>query len=96
MPTLHGLLESSASGRPEHICLRHGDHPPMTYADAWDFLETIRVTIGCPAIPKVWLGRCEHLTAFPYNRSRPLPEDSELPKCRQCFVRTRSAALETH
>lgn len=39
MPTLHGLLESSASGRPEHICLRHGDHPPMTYAEVWKTVE---------------------------------------------------------
>ncbi|CAE7254807.1 mycC [Symbiodinium sp. CCMP2592] len=39
MPTLHGLLESSASRRPEHICLRHGDHPPMTYAEVWKAVE---------------------------------------------------------
>ncbi|CAE7558766.1 ppsC [Symbiodinium natans] len=39
MPTLHGLVELSAVRRPHHVCLRHGDHPPLTYADVQKALE---------------------------------------------------------
>lgn len=42
MPTLHGLLESSAQRRPHHVCLQHGEGlqmTQMTYEEVWKAVE---------------------------------------------------------
>eukprot|EP00441_Pelagodinium_beii_P005986 CAMPEP_0197685262 /NCGR_PEP_ID=MMETSP1338-20131121/100676_1 /TAXON_ID=43686 ORGANISM="Pelagodinium beii, Strain RCC1491" /NCGR_SAMPLE_ID=MMETSP1338 /ASSEMBLY_ACC=CAM_ASM_000754 /LENGTH=132 /DNA_ID=CAMNT_0043267065 /DNA_START=46 /DNA_END=440 /DNA_ORIENTATION=+ len=53
--TLHGLLEASARGRPNALCLKYGSHKGYTYKDIQEAMEQCARSVVLLKMPVVAL-----------------------------------------